>query len=39
MTKITDAYPQFEAWAQNHTSNLDWYKYPTDKTDKKYIFE
>lgn len=38
-TKITDAYPQFAAWAQNHTSNLDWYKYPTDKTDKKYIFE
>lgn len=38
-TKITDAYPQFTAWAQNHTSNLDWYKYPTDKTDKKYIFE
>lgn len=38
-TKITDAYPQFTAWAQNHTSNPDWYKYPTDKTDKKYIFE
>lgn len=38
-TKITEAYPNFEAWAQNHTSNLDWYNHPTDKTDKKYIFE
>ena len=39
MTKITEAYPQFAAWAQDHTSNLDWYKHPTDKTDKKYIVE
>lgn len=39
MTQITDAYPLFGAWAQDRTSNLDWYKYPTNKTDKKYIFE
>lgn len=39
MTKITDAYPQFAEWAQNRTTNLDWYKYPTDKNDKTYIFE
>lgn len=39
MTKITDAYPQFAAWAQNRTTNLDWYIHPTDKNDKTYIFE
>ncbi len=37
--KITEAYPLFEKWAQNHTGNLEWYEYPTDKTDKKYIYE
>lgn len=35
MVKITDVYPLFAEWAQNRTSNLDWYEYPTDKTDKK----
>ena len=35
---ITEAYPKFEAWAQNQDTNQDWYNNPTDKTDKKYIY-
>lgn len=38
-TNIIHAYPEFELWAQSHTSYTEWYKHPTEKTDKKYIFE
>lgn len=35
-SSIKDAYPVFEQWAQNHTSHLDWYRFPSDDKDKIY---